>query len=196
MSIGVLPNVNSIKIESGCKAVDMCLFPHHKVDEQLTKSGKRTPLPKREEKATTEMQCLLCKLYLSWVVSRKTQSYWILKYANKPETRCKKSWDRFEEYGSLSPRYVKQVSGKRKYPHSEKCKSKFLLSEVPTLWNLRTGPKKRLNDNSDAPEARHGTLPKTFSSSKTKTSLHSTRPQKNRYSLLCQQKSRRKESLW
>ena len=32
---------------------------------------------------------------------------------------------------------------------------------------------KRLNDNSDAPEARHGTLPKTYTSSQRRTRLHS-----------------------
>ena len=32
---------------------------------------------------------------------------------------------------------------------------------------------KRLKDNGDVPEARHGTLPKTFTSSKRTTKLHS-----------------------
>ena len=36
---------------------------------------------------------------------------------------------------------------------------------------------KRLKDYSDAPEARHGTLPKTYTHSKRKTRLHSTFPQ-------------------
>ena len=39
----------------------------------------------------------------------------------------------------------------------------------------------RLKDNTDVPEARHGTLPKTITSSKKKTRLHSTRPRKNGY---------------
>ena len=43
---------------------------------------------------------------------------------------------------------------------------------------------KRLNGSSDALEARHGTLPKTKTSSKRKTKLHSTRPRKNGYSRL------------
>ena len=46
-------------------------------------------------------------------------------------------------YDSLSLRYVKRVSRKRKDHRLEKYKSKFLISEVPTLWNLRTGPMKR-----------------------------------------------------
>ena len=41
MSVGILPNVNPIKNESGCKAGDKCLFPHHKVDEQQNKKPKK-----------------------------------------------------------------------------------------------------------------------------------------------------------
>ena len=110
--------------------------------------------------------------------------------------QCQKSWDQFDEYGSLSPRYVQQVSGKTKDYRLEKYKSKFLISEVPTLWNLRTDIKKSLKDNSDAPEARHGTFPKTYTGSMRKAKLHSTRPRKNGCSRLRKQKSRRKESLW
>ena len=47
---------------------------------------------------------------------------------------------------------------------------------------------KRLNDSSDVPEARLGILPKTFTSSKKKTRLHSSPPRKNGYSRLRQQK--------
>ena len=54
---------------------------------------------------------------------------------------------------------------------------------------------KRLKDNSDALEARHGALPKTFSSSKKKTKIHSSFPRRNGYSRLGQQKSQRKENL-
>ena len=41
------------------------------------------------------------------------------------------SGDHFDEYGSLSLRYVKRVSGKRKDHRLENYKSKFLISEVP-----------------------------------------------------------------
>ena len=102
-------------------------------------------------------------MYHNWVASRKTRKHWFLKEENSPgETRCKKSWDQFEKYGSHSLRYVKQESGKRKAHRMEKYKSKILISEVPTLWNLRIDLTKRLQDNSDVPKARHGTLPKTY----------------------------------
>ena len=187
--------VSIYKTETGCKAGDKCLFPHHKVDEQPKQKATERLLFPKEERATTRMLWLLWKLYHNWVASRKTRMHWFLREENSlGETRCKKSWDEVEKYGWLSLRYVKQVSRKRRDHRLEKYKSKILISEVPTLWHLRTGPMKRLKDNSDVPEARDGTLPKTFSSSK-RTKLHSTCLRKNGYSRLRQQKSRRKESL-
>ena len=102
-------------------------------------------------------------------MSRTTRSCWILKEANKPgETRCTKSWDRFEAYDSLyatSSKYPgkeRTIAWKNTSQNSSSAKS-------PRFEILRTGPKKRLKDNSDAPEARHGTLPNTYTSSKRKT---------------------------
>ena len=86
------------------------------------------------------MLWLLWKVYQFWVVYHNIQMHSFLKVESLGETRCKKSWSRFEGYDSLSLRYVKQVFGKRKDHRWEKYKSKILISEVPTLWNLRTGP--------------------------------------------------------
>ena len=79
-------------------------------------------------------------------------------------------WDQFEEYDSHSLRSVKQLSEKIKGHRLEKYKSKFLT---------RTDLKKRLKDNSDAPKARLGILPKIFTSSKKRRKLHSIRLLKN-----------------
>ena len=51
---------------------------------------------------------------------------------------------------------------------------------------------KRPKDNRNVPEARLGTLPKTYTSSKKKARLHSTRSRKNGYSRLRQQECRKK----
>ena len=57
VSIRILPNVNSIKLNrdakqgSGCKAGDKCLFPHYKVEEQPSKKPKKI----KTEKATTKV---------------------------------------------------------------------------------------------------------------------------------------------
>ena len=86
------------------------------------------------------------------------------------------TWNQFKGYDSLSPRHVKQVSGKRKDHRLEKYKSKILISEVSTPRNLRTGPMKRLKDNSDASEARDETLPKTRTRTRQNTNAASYSP--------------------
>ena len=64
-----------------------------------------------------------------------------LKAGSLGETRCK-SWNPLKECDSLSLRYVRRVSRKRKDHRWERWKSKLTISEVPTLWNLRTGPRR------------------------------------------------------
>ena len=65
-------------------------------------------------------------------VSQDSDARWFLKEQNSPgETRCKKSWDRFEEYDSHSLRCVKQVSEKIKAHRLEKYKSKNLHQRSP-----------------------------------------------------------------
>ena len=109
------------------------------------------------------MQWLLRRLYLNWVASRKTRMRRFLKEASTPgETRCKTSWEQFKKYGSLSLRYVKQVSWKSKDHRLEKYKSNILISEVPTLWSWRTNLQERLQDKSDAPAETRGDLPKNI----------------------------------
>ena len=92
VSIGILPNVNSTKQNRDVKqGISVCSSIIRLMNTQ-TKSRKRATIQQKYEKATTKMQWLSWKLYLRWVASRKTGSYWILKEATKPgETRCKKS---------------------------------------------------------------------------------------------------------
>ena len=174
------------KTDTVCKAGVKCLFPHQKVDEQPNKMPKKGYYShKRRESddknaAATDENCTtigprLARLGSTGFSKRKTA----------PGTPDAKSWERFEEYDSLTLRFVKQVSGTERII-AWKYRSKIFISEVLTLWNLRTGPMKRLKDDSDAPEARHGTLPKTNTSSKRKTKLHSTRPRRNGYFWLLQ----------
>ena len=165
------------KTESGCKAGDKCQFPHHKVDEQPKKKAhKERPFTKKKRKRRQKCSGYCENRISVWLCPRKIQMHSFLKVESLGETPCKESWDRFDKYDSLSLRYVKQVSGKRKDHRLEKYKSKFLIS--------------------DAPEVRRGILPRTYTSSKKRTTLNSTRPRKNEHSRLRQQKSRRKDSLW
>ena len=117
------PECQFHKNESGCKAEDKCLFPNHKVDEQ--QSQKERPFSKKKRKRRQKCSGYCENLSLRWVVSRKTRSHWILKEANKPrETRCKKSWDRFEEYDSLSLRLRQASIQKKKGPSLGKVQVK------------------------------------------------------------------------
>ena len=47
-----LPECQFFKTETGCKAGDKCLFPHHKVDEQPNIKPKKGTIHTKEEKAT------------------------------------------------------------------------------------------------------------------------------------------------
>ena len=56
-----------------------------------------------------------------------------------------------------------------------KYKSNFLISAVPTLWNLRTDLRRRPKDRSDVPAETRGDLPRISLSSKEREKLHSFR---------------------
>ena len=84
----------------------------------------------------------------------------------------------------------------KKGPSLGKIQVKPRHQRSPYAKKIRGSVPRRLKDKSDEPKARLGISPKTFTSSKRTTKLHSTRPRKNGYSRLRQQKSQRKESLW
>ena len=77
------------------------------------KSRKRATSHKKKKKR--QECCGFCEnLYHNWVVCHKIQMHSFLEEESCGETRCRKSWVRFEEYGSLRLRYVMRVSGRRK----------------------------------------------------------------------------------
>ena len=118
------PECQFYKAESGCIAGDKCLFPHHKVDEQPNKKPKQITSPTKEESEDKNAVAVVQIVPQLGCVSPEGYSL--------GETRCKKSWDHFDECDSLSLHYVKQVSGEIEDHLLEKYKSKFLISEVPT----------------------------------------------------------------
>ena len=147
--IDILPNVNSVKMNQDAKQGTSVCSRTARLKNNQVKSRRRAF---KTEKATTRVLLLLRKLYLNWDVSRKTPSRQnFRKEWSVGETRGEKFWDQFDGYDSHSPRNVKQVSEKIKDHRLQKYKSNFLISEVLTLWNLRTDLKKRLKDKSDAP---------------------------------------------
>ena len=74
------------------------------------------------------------------------------------------------------PGKERTIVGKNKCQRSSSAK-------FTTLWNLRTGPMKRLNDSSDVPEARLGLVAKNmYKLKEKKTRQHSTFPRRNGHS--------------
>ena len=115
MNIDIFPSVHSTKQKRDEKPEISVYSRIIRLMNNQTKNQRKATIPTKEEKAKTIMLWLLWKMYHNWVASRKTRKHWFLKEEHSPgETRCKKSWDRFESYGSLSPRYVKQVSGQQR----------------------------------------------------------------------------------
>ena len=72
--------------------------------------------------------------------------------------RAPEYWNQVDEYDSQEMRCVKQTSEKKQVRRLGKYKSKFLISEVPTLWNLRTDLWERLQHKSDVPAEMRGEL--------------------------------------
>ena len=53
------PDCQFYKTETGCKAEDKCLFPHHKDDEQPNEKPKKSYYSHKKKKTTTRMRWLL-----------------------------------------------------------------------------------------------------------------------------------------
>ena len=134
MGIGTLPNVNFTQQKRAVKSgISVCSHITRLMNNQ-TKAKERPLFTQKKRKRRQECggyceNCATIELRLARLGSigfskRKT-------VRGKPDE--KKSWDRFEEYGSLSLRDVKQVPGKRKDHRLEKYKSNLNISEVPTL---------------------------------------------------------------
>ena len=90
--------------------------------------------PQAKHPRGEECCCYREKLFHNWVVYYKIQMHWFLKVDGLGETRCEKSWDRFEEYGSLSLRYVNRVGKERtivgKYKSQTSTSVKSLRYEI------------------------------------------------------------------
>ena len=155
------PECQFYKTKTGFKSGDTCLFPHYEVADQPNKKPKKGYFPKRRESEDKGAVAIVKSVSQLGCVSQDSDAL-VSQDRSLGETRCRKSWDRFEEIDSPSLRCVTRVSGKRKDHRMEKYKSKILINEVPTLRNLRASPMKRLKDKSNAPEARRGILSKKY----------------------------------
>ena len=141
--------------QSGCKFGKERSFPHWKVEEQTNKKPKKGWWQKC---SSHSVRCTTVGLRTRRTPSRRNPHRF---YGRAP-----KSWDQFDGYDSQELRCVRQTSEKTKVYRLIIYKSKFLISAVPTLWNLRTDLRRRLKDKSDAPAETRGDLPRISFSSK------------------------------
>ena len=124
VNIGIRPSANFIKQKIFVRLETSVCFRITRLMNNQIKSRKKATSPKKE-KATTRMLWLFWKVYHNWVVYHKIQMHSFLKVESLGEVRCRKSWNQFKGYDSLSLRYVKRVSGKRKRTivGKNKCRS-------------------------------------------------------------------------
>ena len=115
VNIGIRPSASQLyNNETGCKAGDKCLFPHYKVDEQTNQEPKKKLLSKKRRKRWQDCcgnceQCITIGLCIA-----RFRCTRFSKAESLGDVRCRKSWNKFKGYDSLSLRFVKRVSGKRK----------------------------------------------------------------------------------
>ena len=93
-----------------------CLFPHYKFDEHPNNKPKKGYRSKKRRESDDKNAVAIAKIEPQLgCVSQDSKWKAVLE---KPD--AKKSWDRFEEYDSLSLRHIKHVSGKAKDHRWEK----------------------------------------------------------------------------
>ena len=143
------PECQFYKTETGCKAGDKCLFPHQTVDEQQNKKPKKELLPKKRESDDKNAVAIVKSVSQVGSVSQDSDAL-VSQGRQSRGNPMQKVLKPFKGYDSQILRDVTRVSGKRKDHRWEKQMSQFFISEIHTVWNLRTGPLKRLKDSNDA----------------------------------------------
>ena len=156
----------------GCKAVNECLFPHQKVDEQPNKKPKKSYHSHKGRESDDKTAVAIVKIVPQ--LGCVSQDSDILD-----SQRGRQSW------GNRMQKVLGSIR-KVRFTQSTLRQASIRENKGPSLGNIqvknphqRSPYGRKFENNSDAPEARRGTLPKTFTNSMKKTRLHSTRPRKN-----------------
>ena len=127
VSIGILPNVNSLKQNRAAKpGISVYSLTTRLTNNQNKKTQEELPFPQRKRKRRQKC-CSYCENSqdsASLESQRRTVS-------RKPDAKSLGIDSTSRIHTSL--RYVKQVSGKIKDCRMDKYKSKFLISEVLAL---------------------------------------------------------------
>ena len=170
VNIGIVPSVNFTKQRRGAKPeIHVCSRITRLMNNQ-TKSQKKLLFTKKKRKRRQKC-CGCCE-------------------------NCTTIGLRVARLGTIGFSKRKTVSGK---PDAKSLgiNSKSTVHSVYAASSKNSGKERTIAwNNASQTSSRHGTLPETYTSSKKKKRLHSTRPRKNGYCRLPQQKSRKKESMW
>ena len=156
------PECQFYKTETGCKAGDKCLFPHHKVDERPNKKPKKGYYSHRRRESDDKNAVAIVKIVTQLgCVSQDSEALVSQRGEQSPGNPMQKVSGPIRRK-RITQSTLRQASiREKKGPSLGKIQVKNPHQRSPYI-----GPMKRLKDNSDAPEARHGTLPKTYISSK------------------------------
>ena len=178
------------------KAGDKSLFPHHKVDEQPNKKPKKDYCShKRREKRRQE-----CCGYREncTAIGLRLARLGVIGFSKRQTVPGKTDAKSLAIDSKSTVHSVYTTSSK--YPGKErtialKIQVKNRHQRRPNAMKFKDGSHEETERQQRCARSKAWNLAKTETSSKRTTMLHSTRPRKNGYTQLRQQRSWRKESL-
>ena len=153
VSIGILPNVSSVKRNRDASSALNAPFSIGRLKSNQTKSGRRMK---------AKVQLLLCGVHDSWVVYRRTLSRQILQ---RFPGRAKECWNQLDEYDSQGLHCVKQTSEKTKVSRWIKIQVKIPHQRSPYCKTRALRPRRCVGtcqENLKAPQGRQSHIPFTF----------------------------------
>ena len=196
MNIGVLPNVKKTKQKQDVKpGMSVCSRIMRLMNNQ-TKSQRKANSQQRRESDDKNAVAIVKNVPQLGCVSQDSAALVSQRGKQHRGNPMQKVLGSIRKVRFTQSTLRQASIREKKGPSLGKIQVKPQPQRSPHAMKLEDPSLKRLKDKSDVPKARLGILSKTYTSSKRTTKLHSTRPRRNRYSRLSQQKSRRKESLW
>ena len=123
VNIGIRPSANSITMKRVVRMETSVCFRITRLMNNQIKKPKQSYCPKRRESDDKNAVAIAKIVSQLGCVSQDSDAL-VSQVEGLGEARCRKSWNQFKGFDSLSPRYVKRVSRKRKdHRWEKKCQS-------------------------------------------------------------------------
>ena len=193
VKIGILPSVNSTKQKRDAKpGICVCSCTTRLMNNQ-TKSQRKATIPQNRRESDDKNAVAIVKIVPQFgCVSQDADALVSQRGQQLRRNPMQKVLGSFRKV-----RFTESTLREKKGPALGKIQVKPQHQWSPYAVNCwGQVPWRDWKTRAMCPKARLGTLPKTKTSSKRTTKLHSTRLRNSGYSRLRQQKNRRKESLW